>query len=110
LFGNSNEPSKIGYFDADSQWGKMVLRQAQRHDEHVYRVLSARIILDTSQLRNFAGQDDRLTGRHEERVDRRFHRASDEMMELFGIVDEAIVSEDSVDDVAAALVREDKQA
>lgn len=105
----SSEPSEVGYYSAESEYGKAVLRQAQRTDTHVYRLLSARIVLDTSQLRAFMRQDDRVSGQQRERAIRHWERGSDELMDVFRLLPEAVDGEAGVDDVAEQLAEMDKQ-
>jgi hypothetical protein len=107
---DADEPADIGYFDADDEWGKMVLRQAQRHDYHVYRVLSARVMSDLTQVRTFARQDDRLSGNQRDHFDNRWNRATDNSMELFHLLDEAVVRVQDVQETVPPLIAEEKQA
>lgn len=108
MFG-TDDPTQVGYFSADSEYGKAVLRQAQRTDTHVYRILSGRIVLDASQLKEFVAQDDRLTGQTQQRVDQRWRLGSNEMMNVFQLLPDAADESDTVDKVAEELVRMDKQ-
>lgn len=106
---NSTGPSDAEYYDGDTAYAKTVLRQAMRHDVHPYEILSARMVVDLSELLAFAKQDERVRGRHEERAERRFHRAGNELRELYSIVDEGVTSEDRVDGIAELLIEDDKR-
>jgi hypothetical protein len=109
MFG-SNDPADVDYYSAQSAYGKTVLRQAMATDVHPHRVVSSRIVMDTAMLRNFAEQDSRIEGEQWQRFDRRFQRGSNELMQAFYIVPEAVSEEQDVDAVAELLVDRDKRA
>lgn len=107
MFG-TKDPSQIGYFEANTAYGKTALRQAQRTDTHVHRLLAARIILDIGALQYFVEQDERLTGQTWERAKHRFTRISNEVDNVCYHLPEAENNEEALSEVAKVLVREDK--
>jgi tRNA(Arg) A34 adenosine deaminase TadA len=110
MFGSETDPSDIGYFEADSAYGKMVLRQAMRMDIHVYRILSARIAADSGTLMAFIEQDPRIEGYEHQRAQQRFNNLSHQSMQLFTRAPEAVEDEPELDDVTMCIIEDDKQS
>jgi len=109
LFGDG-DPSEIGYFTADGdEYGKAVLRQAQRYDTHVYAILTARITCDIAQLRSFVRQDNRIEGQKYERFEQRWQLASKAAMDMAVLTDEGADCAEEVEDVLESLVEDDKR-
>lgn len=108
MFGSS-DPSQIGYFEAEDEYGKMVLRQAQRTDTHVYRLLSARVILDFTTLKSLTKQDGRIEGQQRERMERHYRQATDRLRDMYYLIPEGVAQEEDVDDVVELLADGDKR-
>lgn len=108
MFG-SDDPSEAKYYTSESAYGKTVLRQCERMDQHVYELLSARIAVDTATLLHFLEQDDRLDGQRSERAERRFRRGCNELLNLFQLLPEAAEEEQRIEEVVDQLVDEDKK-
>jgi len=106
----SDDPSTTKYYEAESQYGKMVLRRAERHDVHLYQLLSGRLLLDIGQLRAFYKQDPRLQGQRKERCDMQWDCANSRIIDVTRFLDEASSSEPELDSVAELLVAEEKRS
>lgn len=105
----SDDPSKTGFYEANSEYGKLVLRQASKHDLHVYKLLSARLMLDSGQLRTFFKQDTRLVGQHSERCDMYSLQANNRLVDLANKLEEATSHEGDIDQIAQLLATEEKK-
>lgn len=108
MFGSSC-PSEVGYFTAEDAYGKTVLRQAQRTDTHIYRILSARIVLDVTSFKSFTKQDDRIQGHERERLEMHYRQATDRLRDMNYLIPEAVGQSEDIDDVVNLLVNEDKR-
>jgi len=106
----SDDPSETQYYEAESQYGKMVLRRARKHDVHLYQLLSARMLLDIGQLRAFYKQDPRLEGQRRERCDMHQDCANSRIIDVARFLDEASSGEPELDEVAELLVTEEKRS
>lgn len=107
MFG-TDSPSEIGYFEDDSPYGKMLLRQAQRTDTHVYRVLSTRLVLDVTTLKGFTEQDSRLQGQERERMVNHYRRTTNELRDMLYFIPEAAAKSKEMEEVAELLIEQDK--
>lgn len=108
MFDNKT-PDEIGYFEADDKYGKTLLRQAVRTDTHVYRLVSGRVMADTSTLMHFVAQDDRVAGYKQERVKQRFSKVSHESLQLFSLLPEAVEEESPLGDIIEIIAEDDKR-
>ena len=106
----SDDPTQSEYYEAESKYGKMVLRQARKHDVHVYQLLSARLMLDIGQLKALYRQDPRLEGQRRERCDMQYDCATNRIMDVARFLNEASSHEPEIDEVAEALVAEQKRS
>ena len=107
MFG-TDSPSEVGYFKAHSFYEKKLLREAQRTDTHVYRILSTRLTMDITALKTFAEQDSRLVGQEQERFDNYYRQATDCLRDAFYFPEEAVLSSEEMTEVAELLDRQDK--
>lgn len=107
MFGN-HQPSEVGYYEADSAYGKMLLRKAQRTDTHVYRILSTRLAMDITTLKAFTQQDTRIEGQERERMNNHYRRTSNELRDMLYFVPEAVMKTEEMTEVAELLVEQDK--
>jgi len=105
----SDNPTENEYYSAESEYGKLVLRRARKHNLHPYRLLSARLMLDSGQLRTFWKQDERLVGQHKERCNMYSLRANNRVIDLSNILEEATSHEEDIDRIAGLLAEEEKR-
>lgn len=105
----SDDPSESGFYEAESKYGKLVLRRARKHDLHVYKLLTARLMLDSGQLRAFCKQDSRLVGQHSERCNMYSLQANNRVIDLANLLDEGTSHEQEIDEIAASLAAEEKR-
>lgn len=107
IFGADN-PAEVGYFEADSPYEKKLLREAQRTDTHVYRILSTRLTMDITALKTFADQDSRLAGQDKELFDNYYRQATDCLRDAFYVPEEAVLETKEMMEVVELLVEQDK--
>jgi len=106
----SDDPSTTEYYEAESKYGKIVLRRARKHDVYLYQLPSARLILDIGQLRAFYRQDPRLEGQRRERCDMQWDCANSRIIDVARFSDEGSSHEPEIDEVADLLVSEEKRS
>jgi len=106
----SDDPADASFYEAESQYGKMVLRRARKHDVHLYQLLSGRLLLDIGQLRAFYKQDPRLEGQRRERCDMQWDCANSRITDVARFLSEASSHEPELDEVAEVLVDEQKRS
>lgn len=105
----SDDPSKSEFYQAESEYGKLVLRRASKHDLHVYKLLTARLMLDSGQLRTFFKQDSRLVGQHSERCNMYSLQANNRLVDLANKLNEGTSHEEDIDKIAQLLATEEKR-
>lgn len=109
MFSDDPDPSETEYYDPKTEYEKMVVRQAMAMEMHPYRILSARISVDTASLMAFVRQDPRLEGQKEQRCEKQFHAVSHNAMQMFKMPSETVYEESEVDAVATRIIQRDKR-
>jgi len=106
---NDGDPTKNDFYELETGYQKLVMRQAMAMDLHVYQLLSGRAMLDFSTVIAFMEQDSRVAGDKAKRVDSLHHNASSQMMQLYSHVDEAVDDMRDLDPILNALDERDKR-
>ena len=109
MFDNA-KPSDNNYYETEGCWTKAAIRQAMRHDIHVYALLTTRAIADVSALHAFAKQDSRLQGTTWERFDSRWYRSTNDILYLNDMAGDGTRTEEERDNIINMLAEADKEA
>jgi len=109
MFGNKSTPDENSFFELETPYQRLVVRQADAMGLHVYQVMSGRAMLDFSTMVAFLGQDPRVVGDEQKRVDSLHHNASSQMMQLHSHVEEGIDDMRDLEPILNALNERDKR-
>jgi hypothetical protein len=105
----SGDPSETTFYEPETRYEKLVIRQATALDVHPYELLSARAMLDIPTLVSFTEQDNRIVGQEAKRVDKLFYLTTSHQMQLNALVDEGVEDERDVEPVMRGLIKRDKR-
>jgi len=108
IFDSSN-PEKNDFYELETPYQKLVMRQAMAMDLHIYELLSGRAMLDFSTVVAFMEQDSRVVGDKAKRVDTLHSNATSQMMQLHSHVPAAVDDMRDLDPVLEALDERDKR-
>jgi len=108
VFDNAT-PDENQFYEPEGNWTRAVLRQAMRHDVHLYALLTTRAIADVSALHAFAKQDSRLQGTKWERFDTRWYRSTNDILYLNDMAGDGTRTEQERDNIIQLLAEADKQ-
>ena len=108
LFDNDPDPTENSFFETETPYQKLVLRQAMDMDLHVYQLLSGRAMLDFSTVVAYMEQDLRVVGNEAKRVDMLHVNATSQMMQLHSHVPAAVDDMRDLDPILQALDKRDK--
>ena len=106
---DSSDPSANDFFELETPYQKLVMRQAMAMDLHIYELLSGRAMLDFSTTVAFMEQDSRVVGDEAKRVDSLHGNATSQMMQLHSHVPAAVDDMRDLDPVLEALDERDKR-
>jgi len=105
---DSTTPDENTYYETEGCWTKAAIRQAMRHDIHVYSLLTTRAIADVSALHAFAKQDGRIDGTKWERFDSRWYRSTNDILYLNDMLADSTQTEQQRDNIIQRLAEADK--
>ena len=108
MFG-STTPDENKFFETEGCWTKAALRQAMRHDIHLYALLTTRAIADVSALHAFAKQDQRLQGTKWERFDTRWYRSTNDILYMNDMLGNGTRTEQERNNIIKMLAEADKE-
>ena len=105
---DKNDPTQNSFFEPETPYAKLTMRQAMDMDLHVYQLLSGRAMLDFSSTVALMEQDPRVVGGEAKRVESLHTNASSQMMQLHSHVEEAVDDMRDLDPILRALDERDK--
>ena len=106
---DSSDPTENSFFEPETPYQKLTMRQAMDMDLHVYQLLSGRAMLDFSNVVAYMEQDPRVVGGEAKRVESLHTNASSQMMQLHSHVPAAVDDMRDLDPVLKALDKRDKK-
>ena len=105
---NDSDPTENDFYELETGYQKLVMRQALDMNLHIYELLSGRAMLDFSNVVAFMTQDPRVVGGEAKRVESLHANASSQMMQLHSHVPAAVDDMRDLDPILQALDKRDK--
>ena len=105
---NDSDPTENSFFETETPYQKLIMRQAMSMNLHVYELLSGRAMLDFSTTAALMEQDPRVVAGEAKRVESLHANASSQMMQLHSHVPAAVDDMRDLDPILKALDERDK--